>query len=382
MTRETQETTIYTNTLLLAIEAPYNKTRDINSYFEEFKNLARSNGVDDKFFMTVKLREIDSATFLTSGKVEQISEYCKEHEIESVILSEPLTTKQERNLREIWNVRDVVDRTKLILEIFQRAAVSAEGKMQVEIAILQVLKSKVAGRGVELSQQAGFIGARGPGETLKEKEMRYLDTQIDTLKAKLLKLSKIRETQRKQRLTNKIPNICLVGYTNAGKSTILNTLTKSDVLAEDKLFATLDTTTRELYINHQKIGVVSDTVGFIQMLPTKLIEAFKSTLSELQYADLLLHVVDISDENWDSQIRVVNNILEDLEVNSEMLYVFNKADKIEITYQLQELINRFQPNVVVCSLTREGMKPLIDYLENWHEIHYPKPKIDSDQEND
>lgn len=365
MTRETQSTTIYPNTLLVAIEAPYNKTKDINSYFEEFKNLAKSNGIETDHYISMKLREIDSATFLTSGKVEQITEYCKKHDIENVIISEPLTTKQERNLREIWDVRDVIDRTKLILEIFQRAATSAEGKMQVEIAILQVLKSKVAGRGVELSQQAGFIGARGPGETLKEKEMRYLDTQIDTLKAKLEKLLKVRATQRKQRLVNKIPQICLVGYTNAGKSTILNTLTKAGVLAEDKLFATLDTTTRELYINHQKKGVISDTVGFIQMLPTKLIDAFKSTLSELQHADLLLHVVDIADLNWDSQIKVVNHILEDLEVDTQMLYVFNKADKIEITYQMQEMINRFQPNVTICGLTKEGIKPLVEFLENW-----------------
>jgi GTP-binding protein HflX len=365
MTRETQSTTIYPNTLLVAIEAPYNKTKDINSYFEEFKNLAKSNGVETDHYISMKIREIDSATFLTSGKVEQITAYCKEHDIENVIISEPLTTKQERNLREIWDVREVVDRTKLILEIFQRSAVTAEGKMQVEIAILQVLKSKVAGRGVELSQQAGFIGARGPGETLKEKEMRYLDIQIDTLKAKLIKTHSIRETQRKKRLVNKIPNICLVGYTNAGKSTILNTLTKAGVLAEDKLFATLDTTTRELYINHQKKGVISDTVGFIQMLPTKLIEAFKSTLSELQYADLLLHVVDIADLNWDSQIKVVNNILQDLEVDTQMLYVFNKADKIEITYQIQEMMNRFQPNVTICGLTKEGIQPLVEFLDTW-----------------
>ncbi len=159
--------------------------------------------------------------------------------------------------------------------------------------------------------------------------------------------------------------MCLIGYTNAGKSTILNELTKSNVIAEDKLFATLDTTTRALFINNNQKGVLSDTVGFIQQLPPHLIEAFKSTLSELQYADLLLHVVDISDSNWESCIRVVHHILNELDVHKPMLYVFNKADKVPVLDQSAIKIEEYQPHVVIAATSRKGIEPLINYLHSW-----------------
>lgn len=364
MTRIAQETSVYPNTLLLGIEAPYNQTKDIESYFEEFKNLAKANGVPTDHFLAIKIREVDPATLITQGKLGQILEYIEKNDIEQVIVSESLSSKQERNLGDFLKC-DVYDRTELILEIFEKAAYTNEGKIQVEIAMLQHRKSRIAGKGIFLSQQHGMIGLKGPGETAKEKELRHLENRILKLRKSLERLEQIRETQRKRRILSQIPQICLIGYTNAGKSTILNSLTKSNVLAEDKLFATLDTTTRELYINGKKKGLISDTVGFIQQLPHNLIEAFKSTLSELQYADLLLHVIDISNKNWESQIQVVHEILQDLDVDAPIVYVFNKADKIHDLESIIQHINKYQPKVIVSGNSKEGLKPLINYLDIW-----------------
>ena len=203
------------------------------------------------------------------------------------------------------------------------------------------------------------------GETAKEKERRFIERNISKFKKQLEKMQKNRDIQRKRRLINKVPHLCLIGYTNAGKSTILNGLTKSEVLAEDKLFATLDTTTRELYIAGQKKGVISDTVGFIQQLSHHLIEAFKSTLSELQYADLLLHVVDISDANWESHIKVVHTILKDLDVYKDMIYIFNKVDAVENSETVQEAVAKYQPHVLVSAHSKETLQPLANFLQTW-----------------
>jgi GTPase len=369
MTRISQTTAHYPKTLLLAIEAPYNITKDIEAYFEEFKNLAKVNGVVFEHYLTMKLRKIDPAYFISEGKLKEVHEICEKNNIRQVIISEPLTTKQERNLGDYLHC-EIYDRTELILEIFEKAAHTNEGKFQVEIAMLKHLKSRIAGKGIQFSQQSSKGGrglfVKGIGETAKEKEIRHLEDRILKLRKGFERLQQVRETQRKRRIQSKIPQICLIGYTNAGKSTILNTLTKSNVLAEDKLFATLDTTTRELYINSKKKGIISDTVGFIQQLPHQLIEAFKSTLSELQYADLLLQVVDIADKNWESQIIVVNEILEELGVQSKMLYVFNKADKVQEIETLSHLISNYQPHVIISAISKEGIQPLIDYLDSWN----------------
>ncbi len=364
MIRQMLETAAQPKTLLLAIKAPYNTTVDIDSYFDEFENLVTSNKVDYEEMLTLTLRDIDAAMFVSKGKLEDIKKECEKLNIERVIISEPLTVQQERNLTDFFDC-EIIDRTRLILEIFEKAAVSAEGKLQVAIAMFQHKKARLAGRGVWLSQQAGRIGTRGPGETAKEVAARHLEEYIRRAKRQLAELQKTRETQRKQRLTRGIPQLCLIGYTNAGKSSVLNALTKANVLAEDKLFATLDTTTRELYIDSKKKGVISDTVGFIQNLPHQLVEAFKSTLSELQYADLLLHVVDISDTGWESHIDVVHELLDELGIDKPMLYVFNKADKITITPNLRYTIDSYKPHVVISTLTKKGIQPLVDYLKTW-----------------
>lgn len=351
--------------LLVGIHAPYNHTPDINAYFEEFVNLVKSNNIEFDEVVFFKLREIDPGTFIQKGKLEQLLELCEKHDIDEVILSEPISPQQERNLRDHLH-RKVFDRTQLILEIFEKSAHSAEGKTQVQIAMLQHKKSRLSGRGVHLAQQSGAAGTMaGAGETAKERERRHIEDDIIKLKKQLSRIHQTRETQRKQRLTHDVPLICLIGYTNAGKSTILNTLTKSDVLAEDRLFATLDTTTRQLFINSKKKGVLSDTVGFIQLLPPKLIEAFKSTLMELQYADLLLHVVDLSDPNWENHIDVVEQILEDLAVEKPTLYVFNKIDKVTFTPALEQALEKYYPAVLISSKTKDGIKPLVDFIEEW-----------------
>ncbi|MBT3828035.1 GTPase HflX [bacterium] len=357
----------YPNILLVGIHTPYNKAGDIQSYYDEFIHLVESNDIRYKVTHFTKLRSIDPAYFLTKGKLEELVAICKENKIEEVILSEPLSPNQERNLSDALNAA-VFDRTRLILEIFEKSATTAEGKTQVSIAMMQYFKTRLAGHGIHMSQQAGQIGVKGPGETRKEKATRYIDLSILQQKRHLIKMAKSRETQRKQRLSRNVPQVCLVGYTNAGKSTILNATTKSNVLAKDKLFATLDTTTRELYIKGVKKGVISDTVGFIQMLPHNLIEAFKSTLSELQYADLLLHVIDASDQNIEYHIQVVMEILEELGLGEkQILHVFNKADRLENPDQeLQAMLDMYQPNVIVSAKTKKELAPLLDYLATWN----------------
>ncbi len=366
MTKAAESLTVYRpHVLLVGIFAPYNKITDMESYFAEFVKLVETNGIEYDKTLFFKLRDIDAGTFISKGKLEQIAEIVEKDAIDEVIISEPLSPQQERNLRDYLHCK-VFDRTQLILEIFEKAAHSAEGKTQVEIAMFEHKKSRLAGKGIHLSQQTGVMGMRGGfGETAKEKERRHIELGILQLRKQLKQMEKTRETQRKKRLTQKIPLICLVGYTNAGKSTILNSLTKSNVLAEDKLFATLDTTTRELYIDSKKVGLLSDTVGFIQLLPPQLIDAFKSTLSELQYADLLLQVVDISDPNWQYHAQVVHSILDDLNIDKPMLYVFNKIDKIEMSQSLENTVEKYQPHVLVNSLNKDGLQPLIEFLSSW-----------------
>ena len=351
--------------LLVGVQAPYNTIANIQSYYDEFINLVRSNNIAYDEITYVKLREINPATFFTKGKLNDLIDLVKHHNIDEVIISEPLTGQQERNLRDLLYCK-VYDRSQLILEIFENNADTIEGKTQVAIAMLQYKKTRLAGKGKHLAQQRGVLGLRaGFGETAKERERRSIEYEISKLKKQLERAHKTRETQRKRRLETNIPLICLIGYTNAGKSTILNHLTKSDVLAQDRLFATLDTTTRQLFIKGKKRALLSDTVGFIQLLPHKLIEAFKSTLSELQYADLLLNVVDASDPNWQDHIAVVHEILDDLNVDKPMLYVFNKIDAVELTPRLEDEMDRYQPNVMISAIHNETIQKLVDFLDWW-----------------
>lgn len=360
------------NTLVVGVHTPYNKTDDIEAYYEEFMNLALTYGVTNHTVVNMKLRELDAGNFFTKGKLAELKAIFDAGNefgsFDDILISDKLHPQQERNLNDIFDC-PILDRTRLILAIFAKSATTAEGKLQVEIATLEFAKTRVTGQGVHLDQQAGAVGVRGgPGETVKEATLRHLKRSIDTLKRHLEQLEKSRSIQRKQRLNEGIPQICLVGYTNAGKSSILNALTHSDVLAKDQLFATLDTTTRQLNFSGKKIGLLSDTVGFIQQLPHQLINAFKSTLAELSYASLLLVVIDISDNNWKSHLDVVLNTLDEIGVkDKEMLFVFNKTDKITRKEVLARIatLKGTTPCVSVSCQKPEGLAPLKKYLEKW-----------------
>lgn len=361
------ETTYLAHTLIVGIQAPYNQAKNIQSYFDEFINLVKSNGIHYDHALFIKLREIDHRMFLTPGKAQELLDECLKHNISDVIVSEPLSAVQEKNMADFLNCR-VFDRTSLILDIFKHSAHTVEGKLQVEIAGWEFKKTRLTGKGLHLAQQRGGIAVKGgPGETLKEKETRIIEDMVLQLRRRLEKAKTARETQRKHRIASHVPHICLIGYTNAGKSTILNALTKAHVLAEDKLFATLDTTTRELYIDSKKKGVISDTVGFIQFLPPTLIEAFKSTLSELHHANLLLQIIDVSDPGWSTHIDVVGHILMELNVKKPMYYIFNKADRLS-PEQLAETkiqVASYKPHAIISSLTKDGIAPLVDLLRAW-----------------
>ncbi|MFH1461749.1 MAG: GTPase HflX [bacterium] len=354
-------------TLLVGIHGPLNTTNQVEGYIEEFWSLIDTLGLKYDEKLIIKLRSIDKANYFTKGKLQEFKKYCDDNNIEEIVISERLTPLQSRNLEEILNCT-VWDREKLILEIFKNAAHSAEGKIQVEMAEIEFLKTRLSGRGIELAQQEGVLGiSKGPGETNKEMLKRYLAEKYRQAKKRLDTLKRARETQRKRRLGTKIPLICLIGYTNTGKSSLLNSLTHSQVEVEDKLFATLDTTTRELFIDHKKIGLISDTVGFINNLPHHLIEAFKSTLDELKYADLLLHVVDASSPMWEDQIKVVNKTLKELDVDKKIVLVFNKIDKLnrKELESLKKEAKDYEPNLFIHTKSKDGLIKILNFFKKY-----------------
>jgi GTP-binding protein HflX len=344
--------------IIVGIFSPRAEIRDENRYFEEFLGLLNSLEMEyDETFFT-RVRTVDKANFLTKGKLAELQEICEEGNFEQAVFSVILSPLQERNLEELIGC-EIFDRERLILEIFKRSATSAEGKIQVEMAEVEFLKSRLAGKGIELGQQLGVIGTRGPGETIKEKIRRHLDERLRKAKSKLRKLESARSEQRKKRVERNITILSLVGYTNAGKSTILNKLTKSNQLVEDRLFATLDTTTRKLALG-DKVVLLSDTVGFISELPHHLVEAFKSTLDELRYATLLIVVVDLSNPVWPDQVKVVMRTLDEISVKKPTVYVFNKADLLtdeELADQI-ELCREYSPHVIVSAKKKEELTEL------------------------
>ena len=271
----------------------------------------------------------DPALFLGKGKVEEISMAIQNTDASLLILDDELTPSQQHNLEQFLGIK-VIDRTALILDIFAQRAHSREGKLQVELAQLKYNLPRIGGQGLVLSRLGGGIGTRGPGETKLEVDRRHIYTRIHDIEAQIGQLKKQRELHRSRRKESRIPLAALVGYTNAGKSTLLNALSGSTVFAEDKLFATLDPTTRLVSLPDKQEVLLTDTVGFIQKLPHTLVTAFHATLEEVQQADLLLHVVDCSNENYELQIAAVIEVLKELQSESKpTLYVFNKSDRLE-----------------------------------------------------
>ena len=304
---------------------------DFEESVEEIKELVLS--ADMKIVSTVNIKRSapDPKYFLGSGKAEEVKFIIQESKADTVIFNHNLSPSQERNLEKYFSTR-ILDRTALILFIFAKRAKSHEGKLQVELAQLDHLSTRLIKGWSHLERQKGGIGVRGgPGEKQLELDRRMLRLRIKQLKEKLDKLKRQRTMQRKKRSRSSVLNISIVGYTNAGKSTLFNQLTRADTLAMNQLFATLDTTSRKLFIGEGVECVVSDTVGFIKSLPTTLIEAFKSTLEESREADLLLHIVNMANPNHNEQIIAVHKILEEIKASSiPQILVLNQIDRLDI----------------------------------------------------
>ena len=352
--------------------------RKVLEYLDELEFLAETAGVvgDKKFIQ--KVDKPDKGTYIRSGKLKEISEYCEQNCINYVIFDDELTGMQQRNIEKEIKTAAVIDRTSLILEIFSQRAKTAYAKTQVELARYNYMLPRLAGMWTHLERQRGGMGTRGGmGETQIEIDRRIVRERIAKLKDELKAIDKQMATQRSNR--GSLVRLSLVGYTNVGKSTLMNVLSKSDVFAENKLFATLDTTVRKVVIGNVPF-LLSDTVGFIRKLPTQLIEAFKSTLDEVREADILVHVVDISHPDYEEQMEVVNKTLKDISASDKPVYVvFNKTDaytcepydefslkeKTEKNYTLEEVkykwINdRKIPCIFISALKKEGMEKLRD----------------------
>lgn len=297
----------------------------VMEYLDELEFLAETAGATrDKKFVQ-RLERPDNATYIRSGKLKEIAEYCEENDIKYVIFDDELSGTQQRNIEKIIKTCSVIDRTSLILEIFAQRAKTACAKMQVELARYNYMLPRLAGMWTHLERQRGGMGTRGGmGETQIEIDRRIVKERISKLKEQLKKVDRQMATQRGNR--GQLVRLALVGYTNVGKSTLMNLLSKSDVFAENKLFATLDTTVRKVVLENVPF-LLSDTVGFIRKLPTQLIEAFKSTLDEVREADILVHVVDISHPGFEEQMEVVEQTLRDIKADNKPVYVvFNKVD--------------------------------------------------------
>ncbi len=329
----------------------------IEPSMKELALLAKTAGAQIIGSITQSREKPDQKYFIGEGKLEELASAVAESEADLVIFDNELSPSQERNLEERLGLK-VIDRTELILDIFAQHASSHEGRLQVELAQNQFMLTRLSGKGIMLSRLGGGIGTRGPGETKLEKDKRRIRYRISLLKKDLENIRKARNTRKHTRTTSGIKNISIIGYTNAGKSTLLNSLTKSTVLAEDKLFATLDTTTRKLYIAENKNVLLSDTVGFIQKLPHQLIDAFKATLDEVVDSDMLLHVVDASSPDMERQIDSVYNVLEELgAISKPMITVFNKADLLTSPIE-RSIAEKYRPSVVVSAYKRTGLQQL------------------------
>lgn len=366
-------------------------SKQVQEYLDELAFLAETAGAEPVKQFTQKVTVPNPRTYIGEGKLAEIEYFVKDNEIDTVIFDDDLSPTQHRNIEKVLKCK-LIDRTNLILDIFAKRAQTAHAKTQVELAQYEYLLPRLAGMWTHLERQRGGIGLRGPGETEIETDRRIVRDKIARLKDQLKRIDKQKATQRKNR--GKMVRVALVGYTNVGKSTIMNMLSKSDVFAENKLFATLDTTVRKVVIENLPF-LLSDTVGFIRKLPHSLVESFKSTLDEVRESDILLHVVDISHPNFEEHIEVVNQTLNEIgDVKAENYIVFNKIDaytyekkdeddltpKTKENYSLEELKNTWMAknndNCIFISAKHkkniEDFKKLIyDKVKEIHSIRYP-----------
>jgi GTP-binding protein HflX len=379
--------------VLVGVITPGEKPEQTKEYLDELAFLVQTaGGVVEKNF-TQKMLKPDRATFVGTGKLEEIQAYVKAEEIDMVVFDDELSPSQLRNIERELQVK-ILDRSNLILDIFAGRAQTAQAKTQVELAQLQYLLPRLTRLWTHLERQKGGIGMRGPGETQIESDRRMILEKISLLKERLKLIDRQNETQRKNR--TQLIRVALVGYTNVGKSTIMNMLSKSDVFAENKLFATLDTTVRKVVIENLPF-LLSDTVGFIRKLPHHLVECFKSTLDEVREADILVHVVDVSHPNFEDQIHTVNETLNDLGArDKDTIMVFNKIDAY-VTSEADEFNNEEttpltladfkkswmshhnSPTIFISATRKENLeefKQLIyDKVKTLHTSRYPYDKL-------
>ena len=321
-----QKSLVYEKTVLVGVITPEQNEEKSREYIDELEFLSFTAGGEVIKRFTQKINLPNPKTFIGSGKLAEVEVFVSKNDVSTVVFDDELTPAQQNNIEKILRCK-ILDRTGLILDIFAQRAKTSYARTQVELAQYQYLLPRLKGLWTHLERQKGGIGMRGPGETEIETDRRIVRDKISLLKKRLLLIDKQMATQRGNR--GDLVRVALVGYTNVGKSTLMNVISKSDVFAENKLFATLDTTVRKVVIGNLPF-LLSDTVGFIRKLPTQLVESFKSTLDEVQEADLLLHVVDISHPNFEDHIESVNQILHDIKsIDKPTLMVFNKIDAYE-----------------------------------------------------
>lgn len=372
MIRFDENNEIITNEVYRAILVGLETTEDITYSMEELARLAEAADCEVLGMMIQKLERRNSATYIGKGKVEELAEMCRQMEADTVIFNDELSGMQMRNLEEATGIR-VIDRTILILDIFAARATSGEGKLQVELAQLQYRLPRLLGFGKALSRQGGGIGTRGPGEKKLETDRRHIERRMDDIKAEIKHLTNTRNTQRARRIKNEIPVVALVGYTNAGKSALMNRMLamteKEDkfVGEKDMLFATLDTAQRNIRTEKDNEFILIDTVGFVSKLPHTLVRAFKATLEEVNYADLLLHVVDASYEQRDFQAGITEDVLKQIGADSkERIIVYNKVDLLDGREDEIDTLLRSKEFETYCVSAKrgDGMKELLDFINS------------------
>lgn len=355
-TRKTRPEKVF----LVGVELKSRNSADVRDLLVELAELAQTAGAEVVGEGIQKMESLMPATFIGKGKASEFSDYCKRHGVDTVIFDDELSPAQSRNLEKIFNCK-ILDRTSLILDIFAQRARTREGKLQIELAQLQHLLPRLTRFWGHLSRQAGGIGMRGgEGESQLEADRRKVQERIDTISRDLDLVRRRRATQRAGRQRSEWPLASIVGYTNAGKSTLLNALTGSEVLAKDILFATLDPTTRRLKLPTNQNVLLTDTVGFIRKLPHGLVEAFKATLEEVVRADLLLHVVDVSHPQAWEQIDAVNSVLAEIGAGEKsVIMVLNKIDRVGIDGFIVRLKEKFPHAVEISAKTGEGIPHLL-----------------------
>ena len=346
------------NILIIAVQRQTDDDTHFYYSMEEIKSLTKTARGEVIEVITQKRNQPHPATYLGKGKLEEITALVESEEIDLIIANDELSASQMRNLQNQTGV-SVIDRSQLILDIFASRATSNEGKLQVELAQYQYLLPRLHGQGLALSRLAGGIGTRGPGETKLESDRRHINRRIDEVKRRLKTVVNQREQYRKRRRLNYSFNIAIVGYTNAGKSTLFNRLTDSDTFEQDQLFATLDPMSRKLKLPSGVIPIITDTVGFMQDLPTELIAAFRSTLEEVAEADLIYHVVDASHPDHDQQQETVLSLLKELDADHiPMLTIYNKSDQLT-----EDFLPMLKPSIVVSAFNEEDHKKVLEETE-------------------